>query len=55
MKKILLIGNSARAHVVAEAFKKNPQVELYAYMQANNPGIVELAKRKLYEVHRTPD
>jgi len=44
MKKILLIGNSARAHVVAEAFKKNPQVELYAYMQANNPGIVELAK-----------
>jgi len=40
--KVLLIGNSARAHVVAESFK---DVELYSYMESENPGISKLSKK----------
>jgi len=41
---ILLIGNGAREHVVAETLKKSEQdPELYAFMKANNPGIALLS------------
>jgi len=45
MTKVLLVGNGAREHALAEAFmrsKKSP--ELYSYMKANNPGIADLSK-----------
>ncbi|MFC1599839.1 phosphoribosylamine--glycine ligase [Patescibacteria group bacterium] len=46
MKKILLVGNGAREHVIAEALKKSPQdVSLIAYGKAKNPGIAKLADR----------
>lgn len=48
MKKILLIGNGAREHVIAETLKRSPQgCELYVFASANNPGIKVLAKEYL--------
>ena len=44
MKKILLIGNGAREHVMAEALiNSNHDVELYVIGKAKNPGIFELS------------
>ena len=46
MKKILLVGNGAREHVIAEALKRSPQdVSIIAYGKAKNPGIAKLADR----------
>lgn len=46
MKKILLVGNGAREHVIAETLKKSPQeVSIIAYGKAKNPGIAKLADR----------
>lgn len=48
MKKILLIGNGAREHVIAETFMKSRhEVELYVVGKALNPGIAKLAKEYL--------
>ncbi len=45
MVKVLLVGNSARAHAIAEAILRSPQKPvLYAYMKSNNPGIADLAE-----------
>ncbi len=45
MKKILLIGNGAREHVIAETLKRSPQgCELFVFASANNPGLMALAK-----------
>ncbi|MBW2984745.1 phosphoribosylamine--glycine ligase [Candidatus Woesearchaeota archaeon] len=45
MVRVLLIGNSARSHALAEAILRSPQKPvLYAYMKSNNPGIAELAE-----------
>ena len=44
MRKILLIGNGAREHALAEALiNSKHQVELYAFGQAINPGIKQLS------------
>ncbi len=46
MKKILLIGNGAREHVIAETLKRSRhEVELFVVGNALNPGIVKLAKK----------
>lgn len=46
--KILLVGNGAREHVIAEALTKSPQsVELYAVMKTKNPGIAKLSENVL--------
>lgn len=42
MTNVLLIGNAAREHVIAETFKKNVLVKLFSYMKANNPGCFNL-------------
>jgi len=42
--KILLIGNGAREHVIAETLKKNPQAIIYSYLKSRNPGIISLSK-----------
>ena len=44
MKRILLIGNGAREHCIAETLKRSPQdIELGVFAAALNPGIVGLA------------
>lgn len=44
MKKVLLIGNGAREHAIAEALKKSKYgVSLFTYAKAKNPGIFELS------------
>jgi len=44
MVNILLIGNGAREHVVAEALTNSPQKpKLFSYMRSNNPGIAALS------------
>jgi len=46
MPNILLVGNGAREHVLAEAIlrsKENPH--LFSFMKANNPGIVSLSEK----------
>jgi phosphoribosylamine--glycine ligase len=46
MKKILLVGNGAREHVIAETLKRSSQeVSIIAYGKAKNPGIAKLADR----------
>ena len=48
MKRILLIGNGAREHVMAEALKNSSyEVELFVVGGAKNPRIVELASEYL--------
>jgi phosphoribosylamine--glycine ligase len=45
MVSVLLIGNGAREHALAEAICRSPQKpDLYAFMKTNNPGIAALAK-----------
>lgn len=41
--KILLIGNGAREHCIAEALTKSGKAQLIVYAKARNPGLVKLA------------
>ncbi len=41
--KVLLVGNGAREHAIAEAISKS-KADLYAYMSRKNPGIAGLSK-----------
>ena len=41
--KILLIGNGAREHAIAEAFRKNPETSIFSYLKSRNPGIIPLS------------
>ena len=41
--KILLIGNGAREHAIAEAFKRNKNAKLFSYLKSKNPGIISLS------------
>lgn len=46
MIKVLLIGNGAREHSIAEAIRNSPQnPSLFSYMKSNNPGIKSLSKQ----------
>lgn len=48
MKKILLIGNGAREHVIAETLKKSKQeTQIFVVGKAKNPGMVNLAEEYL--------
>ena len=42
--RILLVGNGAREHVIAETLRKNKETILYSYLKSKNPGIVSLSK-----------
>ncbi len=42
--KILLIGNGAREHVIAETLKKNSNAQIYSCLKSKNPGIISLSK-----------
>ena len=44
MTRILLIGNGAREHVIAETLCKNKQTILFSYLKSKNPGILALSK-----------
>ena len=42
--KILVVGNSARAHIIVETLRKSRhEVDIFAFMSAKNPGIVKIA------------
>lgn len=43
--KILLIGNGAREHAIAETLKKNKSAILYSYLKSKNPGIISLSRQ----------
>jgi len=44
MPNILLIGNGAREHALAEAITRSPQKpQLFSFMKSNNPGIASLS------------
>ncbi|MCD6229985.1 MAG: amidophosphoribosyltransferase [Candidatus Diapherotrites archaeon] len=44
--KILVIGNSAREHIIAETLKKSvSKPKIYAFMNAMNPGIAGLSEQ----------
>lgn len=46
MSNILLIGNGAREHAIAEAVKRsNRQPRLFSFMKSNNPGIASLSDK----------
>lgn len=49
MSNILLVGNGAREHAIAEAIRRSKKSPLlFSYMKANNPGITSLsAKTKI--------
>ena len=48
MIRILLIGNGAREHVIAETVKRSTHpVALFSCMKANNPGIASLSEKVL--------
>lgn len=46
--KILLIGNGAREHAIAEALSKHKQARLFSYLKSKNPGIISFSKE--YEI-----
>ena len=46
MIKVLLIGNGAREHSIAEAVRASSQnPSLFSYMKSNNPGIRSLSQK----------
>ena len=46
MPNVLLIGNGAREHALAEAIVRSPQAPaLFSYMKSNNPGIASLSRK----------
>ena len=46
MSNILLIGNGAREHAIAEAIMRSPQnPRLFSFMKSNNPGIASLSEK----------
>jgi len=48
MPKILLIGNGAREHAIAEAITRSAQKpRLFSFMKANNPGIAALSEKTM--------
>ncbi len=45
MSNIMLIGNGAREHAIAEAISRSaPKPRLFSFMKANNPGIASLSE-----------
>lgn len=48
MLNILLIGNGAREHALAEAIIRSPQKpQLFSFMKSNNPGIASLSAKTM--------
>ena len=46
MSNILLVGNGAREHALAEAILRSSQTpRLFSFMKANNPGIASLSEK----------
>jgi phosphoribosylamine--glycine ligase len=46
MSNILLVGNGAREHAIAETIMRSPQnPRLFSFMKSNNPGIASLSEK----------
>lgn len=55
MTNILIIGNGAREHAIAEAIMRSGQrPRLFACMKANNPGIASLSEKIFMSSYRDP-
>jgi phosphoribosylamine--glycine ligase len=55
MANVLLIGNGAREHAMAEAIVRSAKApRLYSYMKANNPGIASLSGKSLLGGYSDP-
>jgi len=53
---VLLVGNGAREHVLAETIVRSTHKPcLYSFMKANNPGIVSLSKEVRIGNYRDPE
>lgn len=56
MANVLLIGNGAREHAMAQAIARSAKApQLFSYMKANNPGIASLSKRTALGGYSDPD
>lgn len=56
MVQVLLVGNGAREHVMAESIMRSGHDPvLYAYMKSNNPGIASLSKAVRLGTYDDPD
>ncbi|MBL7054520.1 phosphoribosylamine--glycine ligase [Candidatus Woesearchaeota archaeon] len=44
MTNILLVGNGAREHAIAETIMKNDKARLFSYMKSKNPGIAKISE-----------
>lgn len=48
MKKILIVGNGAREHVIADTLSRSPQTpEIFVVMKSKNPGLSKIASEFL--------
>jgi len=56
MTHVLLIGNGAREHAIAEAIRRSAQSPLlYSFMKTNNPGIASLSEKICLGRYDEPD
>ncbi|NIM15253.1 MAG: hypothetical protein GTO45_25100, partial [Candidatus Aminicenantes bacterium] len=41
IKRILVVGSWAKEEITIENLKKNPELEVFSYLDTHNPGISE--------------
>lgn len=44
VKKVLVVGSWAKEQITIENISKNPNIEIFSYMDIHNPGIIPLVK-----------
>jgi phosphoribosylamine--glycine ligase len=53
MSNVLLIGNGAREHALAEVITRSEQKpKLFSFMKSNNPGIASLSAKTMLGSYR---
>jgi len=44
LKKVLIVGSWAKEQITIENISRNPEIEIFSYMDIRNPGIISLVK-----------